>query len=255
MNQSTRSDSPQISAVSVTAPPLRAPGLPGKQGLYDPWFEHDACGVGFVVDMHGRKSHQTIADGLQILRNLDHRGASGAEINTGDGAGILIQMPHKFFAEVCKSSASRITLPAAGQYGVGLIFLPRNATVRRKVEERFEQVVQAEGQTFLGWRTVPTKNATLGDTAKSAEPFMRQAFIGRSADLTDDLAFERKLYVIRKRAYTEIRTTTIDGAQYWYVASLSMRTLVYKGMLTTEQVAEPAVRRLVDLRVLVADRG
>ncbi len=230
MNPST-SDQPPSSAA-----PVRSLGLPPKQGLYDPWFEHEACGVGFVVDMHGRKSHQTIADGLQVLRNLDHRGASGAEINTGDGAGILIQMPHKFFADVCKAPTSRITLPEAGQYGTGLIFLPRNPTVRRKVEEKFEQVVQAEGQVFLGWRTVPTNSASLGDTALSCEPFMRQAFIGRSADLTDDLAFERKLYVIRKRAYTEIRTSTISGAEYWYVASLSMRTLVYKGMLTTDQV-------------------
>ena len=228
MNQRT-SDQSAINPESFSAP-----GMPPKQGLYDPWFEHEACGVGFVVDMHGRKSHQTVADGLQILRNLDHRGASGAEINTGDGAGILIQMPHKFFAEAAK--ASRITLPEAGQYGAGLIFLPRNPAVRRKVEEKFEEVVQAEGQAFLGWRTVPTSNASLGDTARSCEPFMRQAFIGRSPDLTDDLAFERKLYVIRKRSYTEIRTSTIAGAEYWYVASLSMRTLVYKGMLTTDQV-------------------
>ncbi|PAW64023.1 MAG: glutamate synthase large subunit [Opitutia bacterium Tous-C1TDCM] len=225
----TSSDSPLPTAQQ----PVRSPGLPPKQGLYDPWFEHEACGVGFIVNMHGKKSHQTVSDGLQILRNLDHRGASGAEINTGDGAGILIQMPHKFFAEVCKSS--RITLPEAGQYGTGLVFLPRNPTVRRKIEERFEQVVQAEGQIFLGWRTVPTNSASLGDTALSCEPFMRQAFIGRSEGL-DDLAFERKLYVIRKRSYSEIRTSTLPGAEYWYVASLSTRTLVYKGMLTTDQV-------------------
>src|SRR5688572_17366716 len=231
MNHSTSRDE---ESPTSHVEPVRSLGLPPKQGLYDPWFEHEACGVGFVVDMHGRKSHQIVADGLQVLRNLDHRGASGAEINTGDGAGILIQMPHKFFAEVCKSS--RITLPEPGQYGVGLVFLPRNPTVRRKLEEKFEQVVQAEGQTFLGWRTVPTNSASLGDTALSCEPFMRQAFVGRSSDLTDDLAFERKLYVIRKRSYTEIRTSTLTGAEYWYVASLSMRTLVYKGMLTTEQV-------------------
>ncbi|RXK55461.1 glutamate synthase large subunit [Oleiharenicola lentus] len=208
-------------------------GRPGKQGLYDPWFEHDACGVGFIVDMKGRKSHKIVADGLQILRNLDHRGASGAEINTGDGAGILIQVPHKFFADIGKTL--RFTLPEAGNYGVGLIYLPRNATVRRKVEERFEQVVQSEGCKFLGWRTVPTKNASLGDTAKSSEPFMRQAFIERPEGL-DELGFERKLYVIRKRAYSDIRTSTLAGAEAWYVASLSARTLVYKGMLTTDQV-------------------
>ena len=211
-------------------------GRPGKQGLYDPWFEHDACGVGFVVDMKGRKTHQTLRDALQVLINLDHRGASGSEINTGDGAGVLLQMPHKFFTEACKST--RITLPAAGEYGCGLVYLPRNPTVRRKVEEKFEQVVQSEGQVFLGWRTVPTSSAALGDTALSCEPFMRQVFIGRGPGLTDDLAFERKLFVIRKRAYTDIRTSTITGSETWYVASLSMKTLIYKGMLLTTQLAD-----------------
>jgi glutamate synthase domain-containing protein 2/glutamate synthase domain-containing protein 1/glutamate synthase domain-containing protein 3 len=202
--------------------------------LYDPWFEHEACGVGFVVDMHGRKSHKILADALQVLRNLDHRGASGAEVNTGDGAGVLLQMPHAFLVEAGK--ASRLALPEPGHYGCGLVFLPRNPTVRRKIEEKFEQVVQSEGQAFLGWRTVPTNRSSLGDTALSCEPFMRQVFIGRNPDLTDDLAFERKLYVIRKRAYSEIRTSTLAGAEYWYIASLSFKTLVYKGMLTTDQV-------------------
>ncbi|HEY0946094.1 MAG TPA: glutamate synthase large subunit [Opitutaceae bacterium] len=217
------------------APTPQRTGLPAKQGLYDPWFEHDACGVGFVVDMKGRKSHRILEQALQVLRNLDHRGASGSEPNTGDGAGVLLQMPHTFLAEVCKGA--RIHLPAAGDYGCGLVYLPRNPTVRRKIEEKFEQIVQAEGQVFLGWRTVPTNSASLGDTALSCEPFMRQVFIGRGAGLAaDDLAFERKLYVIRKRAYSEIRTSTLAGAETWYVASLSMKTLVYKGMLLTEQV-------------------
>jgi len=209
---------------------------PAKQGLYDPWFEHDACGVGFVVDMKGRKTHETLRNALQVLINLDHRGASGSEINTGDGAGVLLQMPHKFLAEVSKSS--RFTLPPAGEYGCGLVYLPRNPTVRRKVEEKFEQVVQSEGQIFLGWRTVPTNSAALGDTALSCEPFMRQVFIGRGPGVTDDLAFERKLYIIRKRAYSDIRTSTISGAETWYVASLSMKTLVYKGMLLTTQLSD-----------------
>ncbi len=234
MNQRTRSETPSLPAATASASLRRSPGTPAKQGLYDPFFEHDACGVGFVVDMHGRKSHKIVSDGLQILRNLDHRGASGAEVNTGDGAGILIQMPHKFFVEACQSS--RITLPEAGQYGCGLVYMPRNPAMRRKIEERFEQVVHSEGLIFLGWRTVKTNNTTLGDTAKSVEPFMRQAFIGRAPGLTDDMAFERKLYVVRKRGYTEIRTSTLPGAEYWYIASLSQKTLVYKGMLTTEQV-------------------
>ncbi len=216
--------------------PARSPGLPPKQGLYDPWFEHEACGVGFVVDMKGRKSHKILQDALQVLRNLDHRGASGSEVNTGDGAGVLVQMPHAFLSEVAKGA--RINLPEVGHYSCGLVYLPRNPSVRRKVEERFEQVVQSEGQVFLGWRTVPTNSSSLGDTALSCEPFMRHAFIGRGANVTDDLAFERKLYVIRKRAYSEIRTSTLAGAEYWYVASLSMKTLVYKGMLTTEQLDE-----------------
>ncbi len=235
MNQSTRSVSPESAVASHrAATPRRSPGQPVKQGMYDPFFEHDACGVGFVVDIHGRKSHKIVADALQVLRNLDHRGASGAEINTGDGAGILIQMPHKFLTDACKTA--RISLPEAGQYGCGLFFLPRNPAMRRKIEERFEQVVQSEGLVFLGWRTVKTNNTMLGDTAKSVEPFMRQAFIGRGAGMVDDMAFERKLYVVRKRGYAEIRTSTLPGAEYWYVASLSQKTLVYKGMLTTEQV-------------------
>jgi glutamate synthase domain-containing protein 2/glutamate synthase domain-containing protein 1/glutamate synthase domain-containing protein 3 len=217
-----------------TRQPLQ--GLPPKQGLYDPAFEHDACGVGFIVDIKGRKSHKILQQGIEILRNLDHRGACGSEVNTGDGAGVLMQMPHKFLAEAAKKA--RIDLPAAGLYGCGLVFLPRNGTLRRGVEERFEQLVQSEGQTVLGWRTVPTNNSTLGETAKSCEPFMRQVFIGRDPELTDDLAFERKLYVIRKRAYTDIRTSTLEGGASWYVCSLSHKTLVYKGMLLTTQLEQ-----------------
>jgi glutamate synthase (ferredoxin) len=211
-------------------------GRPAKQGLYDPWFEHDACGVGFVVDMKGRKSNQILLQALQVLKNLDHRGASGSEPNTGDGAGVLLQMPHDFLQDACKKA--RIALPGPGQYGSGLVFLPQKATVRRRLEELFGQIVQAEGQVLLGWRTVPTNNASLGATAKSSEPFMRQVFIGRNPALTDDMAFERKLYVIRKRAYSEIRTGTIDGGQFWYLPSLSHKTIVYKGMLLTEQLPE-----------------
>jgi glutamate synthase (NADPH/NADH) large chain len=218
-----------------TAPQRRRTlGPPPKQGLYDPAFEHDACGVGFVVDIQGRKSHQILQQAIQVLRNLDHRGAAGSEVNTGDGAGVLIQTPHAFFKEAARKA--RITLPEPGHYGTGLVFLPRDRVRRRRVEERFERIVKSEGQALLGWRTVPTDNSSLGDTAKASEPFMRQIFIGRSAGLADDLAFERKLYVIRKRAYSEIRTSTIDGAEYWYVPSLSHKTFVYKGMLTTDQV-------------------
>ncbi len=212
------------------------PGLPPKQGLYDPWFEHDACGVGFVADVLGRKSHDILQQALQVLRNLDHRGASGSEPNTGDGAGVLLQMPHAFLAEVCRKL--RIPLPGPAEYGSGLVFLPRHPTHRRRLEERFEQIVQSEGQTFLGWRTVPSNSSSLGDTARSCEPFIRQVFIGRNKALADNMAFERKLYVIRKRAYNEIRAAGLDGGEYWYLPSLSFRTFVYKGMLLTEQLPE-----------------
>jgi glutamate synthase (NADPH/NADH) large chain len=220
-----------------TRPAARsAHGLPPKQGLYDPWFEHDSCGVGFVVDIKGRKSNRILKQAIQVLRNLDHRGAAGSESNTGDGAGVLMQMPHAFLKEACK--AARIALPAPGEYGSGLIFLPRDRVRRRRLEERFEQLVQSEGQVMLGWRTVPVDNSTLGETAKSSEPVIRQAFIGRGPSTPDPMAFERKLYVIRKRAYADIRTSTLDGAEQWYVASLSFKTIVYKGMLLTGQLEE-----------------
>jgi len=213
------------------------PGLPPKQGLYDPAFEHDACGVGFVVNIKGKKSHQLVTDALQILVNLDHRGACGCEINTGDGAGILMQMPHEFFAK--RAEKLNIKLPEAGQYGVGMMFMPPDKDERTNVIKLFEKLVKSEGQKVLGWREIPTDNSTLGATARAAEPFMMQVFVGRSAKVTDDLAFERKLYVIRKRAEHDIRYSgAVEGGQWFYVSSLSYRTLTYKGMLMPEQVAQ-----------------
>ena len=211
-------------------------GPPPKQGLYDPQFEHDACGVGFVVDIKGRKSHRILQQAIEVLRNLDHRGACGCEVNTGDGAGVLLQMPHGFLLEACRKA--RIALPEPGQYGCGLVFLPRDPTKRRKLEMQLGHIVQSAGLTLLGWRTVPTNSATLGETARASEPFMRQVFIGRGPQIQSDMDFERALYVVRKRGYSEIRTSTIDGAEYWYVPSLSYKTLVYKGMLMTEQLAQ-----------------
>ncbi|MBD2325670.1 glutamate synthase large subunit [Alkalinema sp. FACHB-956] len=203
-----------------------------KQGLYDPQFEHDACGVGFVVHMKGQRSHDIVQQALTILVNLEHRGACGAEINTGDGAGILTQIPHTFLHKV--ASATQIALPDPGQYGVGMIYGSPDPVQRAAGRQAFEQIVQEEGQTVLGWRDVPTDNSALGDTAKASEPFMQQVFIQRAADLADELAFERKLYIIRKRAHNAIRATGIDPC--WYPASLSCRTLVYKGMLLPDQV-------------------
>src|SRR5260221_13654560 len=195
-------------------------GPPPKQGLYDPQFEHEACGVGFVVNIKGRKSHSIIQQALQVLLNLDHRGACGCEANTGDGAGILIQPPHDFLKMVAKEA--RISLPAPGEYAIGMFFMPPKANQRAECEKIFRDIVQEEGQTLLGWRTVPTNNTSLGATAKLSEPFVRHVFIKRNSKLSDDLAFERKLYVIRKRAEAEIRYSgNIPGGEFFYLPSLS----------------------------------
>ncbi len=210
------------------------PGLPPKQGLYDPHYEHDSCGVGFVVNVKGRKSHAIVRDALTILINLRHRGACGCENNTGDGAGILVQMPHEFLQQACDEA--RIRLPAPREYGCGLVFLPPDSAQRRRCEAEFERIVREEGQTLLGWRNLPTNNGTLGETARAGEPFIRQVFIGRDPKITEDLAFERKLYVIRRRAENSIRYGHLEYGRWFYIPSLSHRTLVYKGMLMAEQL-------------------
>jgi glutamate synthase domain-containing protein 2/glutamate synthase domain-containing protein 1/glutamate synthase domain-containing protein 3 len=212
---------------------------PGPQGLYDPWFEHDACGVGFVVDLKNRKTHDIVEKALQVLLSLQHRGACGCEPNTGDGAGILLQMPHKFFTQ--QTSKLGFRLPAPGDYGVGFVFLPRDEQDRTRCERLFEKVVRDEGQTVLGWRTVPTNNEKLGPTAVNAEPVIRQIFIskvsGLPADKPDDpLAFERKLYVIRKLTENAVRRSNIPQKDMFYVPSLSCKTVIYKGMLNSNQV-------------------
>jgi glutamate synthase (ferredoxin) len=210
---------------------------PGPQGLYDPWFEHDACGVGFVVNIKGRKSHTIIQQAIEVLLNLDHRGACGCEANTGDGAGILIQTPHEFLKLVAREA--HVKLPGPGEYGVGMVFLPRDRKQRAACEKIFAEIVAEEGQKLLGWRTVPTDNASLGATARASEPFVRQVFIGRQSKLDDDLAFERKLYVIRRRAENAIRYSgKVPGGEFFYVPSLSYKTLVYKGMLLTSQLRQ-----------------
>ena len=210
---------------------------PGKQGLYDPAFEHDACGVGFLANIKGRRSHDIVRSGLEILLNLDHRGACGAEPNTGDGAGILIQVPDEFLREVTQGLGFQ--LPEPGQYGVGMFYLPRDPAERRACEDIVARLVAEEGQTLLGWRDLPTDNASLGKTALASEPFMRQLFVARDPALADELAFERKLYVIRKRAENEIRYSgRFAESRLFYVSSLSCRTCIYKGMLMPEQVGK-----------------
>ncbi|HZE97038.1 MAG TPA: glutamate synthase large subunit, partial [Planctomycetota bacterium] len=208
---------------------------PKKQGLYDPAHEHDACGVGFVADLQDRPSHSIVANAVQVLCNLEHRGACGCEINTGDGAGILFQKPHKFLERVCDEV--RLKLPRPGEYGVGMVFLPQDPGARKQCEALFEQAVLDEGQWVLGWRTVRTDNSELGPTARSGEPVVRQIFIGRSDSIGDDMSFERKLFVIRRQAETSVRSSTVPQRGQFYIPSLSYKTIVYKGMLISTQLA------------------
>lgn len=166
-------------------------GPPEKQGLYDPSNEHDACGVGFICQMKGKRAHEIIGQALTVLVNMDHRGACGCETNTGDGAGILIQLPHKFLQKATANLG--FTLPEAGRYGLGMAYLSPNPHVRKASEALFEQVAAEIGLSVLGWRDVPTDNSSLGKTAIASEPFMRQVFVARDANCADDIAFERKL--------------------------------------------------------------
>jgi glutamate synthase domain-containing protein 2/glutamate synthase domain-containing protein 1/glutamate synthase domain-containing protein 3 len=213
---------------------MKIAGLPSKRGLYDPRFEHDACGVGFVVNIKGNKSHEIVEQALTVLQNLDHRGACGCEENTGDGAGVLLQVPHAFFQPACEGLGFR--LPDPGEYGVGMLFLPDERKQRRQFEKILEEIIASEGQRLLGWRKVPTDNLYLGETAKSCEPFVRQVFVGRGQGIEDDLAFERKLYIIRRRAENAIRYAGLPGGDFFYIPSFSSRTIIYKGMLTARQV-------------------
>src|SRR5213594_4420454 len=210
------------------------PGPPPAQGLYDPRHEHDACGVGFVVDIKGRKSHAIVRQALKVLINLLHRGACGCEPNTGDGACILLQMPDKFLRKVCAPLG--LTLPAATEYGAGLTFLPRDYLQRDKVQTLIQTLVVEEGQRFLGWRDLPTDDRHLGATARSVEPVMRQMFIGRGPGVRDHAHFERKLYVIRKRIENAVDAMDFTEKKLVYVPSLSSNTLIYKGMLSADQI-------------------
>ncbi len=226
------------------------------QGLYDPQYEHDSCGVGFVVNVKGRKSHQLVRQAFEVVINLLHRGACGCETNTGDGAGMLIQLPHKFFLQ--EAGRAGIDLPEPGAYGVGMVFLPRDAGERARVEELFGRIVAEEGQQVLGWRDVPTDDSSLGRTARSGEPVIRQILIGRGRSLEPHpdahARFERKLYVIRKRAARAVEGLGLGEGHLFYVASLSSNTIVYKGMLIADQMetmfpdlSDPAVESALAL--------
>ena len=209
-------------------------GYPAPQGLYDPANEHDNCGVGFICHVKNVKSHEIVSQGLEILKNLHHRGAVGADPKAGDGAGILLQIPDAFLRAEC--AALDITLPEEGQYGVGMLFLPRDVEAAKACEAHVEKVVAEEGQTLLGWRTVPTDNGDLGYSVLPSEPGNRQVFIGRNSALIDQDAFERKLYVIHKRVQRECRELSLPDVDMFYVPSMSSRTIVYKGMLLSDQV-------------------
>jgi glutamate synthase (ferredoxin) len=211
---------------------MRFDGLPVRQGLYDPQFEKEACGIGFVANVKGGKSHDIVRKGLQVLENLAHRGAVGCDPCTGDGAGILIQVPHEFFKRSCAESGLR--LPGAGEYGLGVVFLPSEPSQRIPCEKLIEKIIREEGQRLLGWRDVPVKDAHLGDLARQSQPYIRQFFIAR--DILNEAEFERKLYVIRKGIENAVRQSALEGRGSFYIPSLSAHTLIYKGLLLPNQI-------------------
>ena len=208
--------------------PVSPPSLPAPQGLYDPAYEHDSCGIGFVADIRNRASHDIVRQGMQLLCNVRHRGAVGADPLAGDGAGILVQLPHRLLREECARLG--VELPAPGRYGVGMVFLPKDEAARRACEEAFAEAVAAEGQQLLGWRDVPVDPSVLGESVKPGEPRIRQVFIGRGPGCADMDAFERKLLVIRKVVASTVERRGVGGRGF-YVVTLSARTLCYKGMM------------------------
>jgi len=208
-----------------------------QHGLYQKTQEHDACGVGFVAHIKGRKAHSIVQQGLKILENLDHRGAVGADKLMGDGAGILIQIPDAFYRR--EMQAQGVTLPPAGEYGVGMIFLPKEMASRRVCEQELERVIVAEGQVLLGWRDVPVdRDMPMSPAVREKEPIIRQVFIGRGPDILVPDALERKLYVIRRRASNAIRYLRLTHGGEYYVPSMSCRTVIYKGLLLADQVGQ-----------------
>jgi glutamate synthase domain-containing protein 2/glutamate synthase domain-containing protein 1/glutamate synthase domain-containing protein 3 len=215
--------------------PTPSTGLPAPQGLYDPANERDACGIGFVANIKGQKSHDIILKGIQVLINLTHRGACGCDPETGDGAGVLIQIPHKFFARECARLG--FTLPEPGEYGVGLVFLPVEKPERLQCEGILERIAREEGLHVIGWRDTPIDGSAIGRVARNSQPYIEQIFIRRGHEMSED-QLERKLYVVRKRAEIEIANSDIPDKHFFYVPSLSCRTIVYKGLLLAPQIAK-----------------
>ncbi|WP_342614709.1 glutamate synthase large subunit [Peribacillus frigoritolerans] len=202
--------------------------IPKAQGLYHPEFEHDACGIGLYAHLKGLATHDIVKQGLDMLCQLDHRGGQGSDPLTGDGAGLMVQIPDEYFRLACPE----MNLPAKGRYGVGMLFFSNNDDERNEIETRLNAFIEQEGQTLLGWRTVPVDATKIGEVGKETCPTIRQVFIGASVGQTDDLAFERKLFIIRKQAENWAR----ERCKRFYFASLSSATIVYKGLLTPEQV-------------------
>ncbi|MBI3993825.1 MAG: glutamate synthase subunit alpha, partial [Candidatus Lambdaproteobacteria bacterium] len=204
---------------------------PPRQGLYDPQFEKESCGVGFVVDIKGRKSHDIVSQGLEVLVNLEHRGATGSDPNVGDGAGILLQVPDAFLRQA--TAALGFQLPPAGGYGVGMVFLPQEQTQRSACESVINDRIQSAGLHLLGWRTVPVDGSTLGAASRETQPYVRQVFVGAAGDTPDRDAFDRRLYLVRRLIEKGVKRLGDFG---FYVASMSCKTMVYKGMLTAPQL-------------------
>ncbi|MFC1806819.1 glutamate synthase large subunit [Candidatus Omnitrophota bacterium] len=215
---------------------MRYKHLPTKQGLYDPRFEHDSCGVGFVCNINAKRSYDIVKKGIEVLERLSHRGAVGVDPQTGDGAGILIQMPHEFLLKECKEAD--ISLPESGSYGTGLVFLPQDDRDRNSCIDLFRKVVNEEGQQFLGLRKVPVNSLVIGKGARDMMPYICQIFIGRSKGLKDTLQFERKLYIIRKQIENCVKSSSIEQRYFFYITNLSCRTLSYKGLLMPSQLRE-----------------
>src|SRR6478735_8675716 len=210
------------------------PGLPQAQGLYDPALEKDSCGVGFIADIKDRSSHKLIEDALAILCNLEHRGAVGADPRAGDGAGILVQIPHKFFAK--EAERLGFALPKPREYAIGALFMPRDPDWRQVIRDIYAQMIKREGMTLLGWREVPTDNSTLGESVKPTEPVHLQVFIGRGKKIKTEDEFERRLYILRKSISNAIYTRKERRLSGYYPVSISCRTIVYKGMFLADQL-------------------
>src|SRR6202522_3500832 len=217
-------------AMHTSQSPLR---IPQSQGLYHQRNEHDACGMGLVASIRGDKSHEIIRKGLEVLINLTHRGAAGCDPETGDGAGILIQIPHVFFARECGELGMR--LPEPGAYGVAMVFLPVEKHSRLQCEGIFERIAQEEGLTVLGWRDTPVNGDAIGREARASQPYIEQLFVGRPKGL-DEEGLERLLYRVRRRTENEIEDSDIEGKEMFYIPSFSCRTIIYKGLMLAPQI-------------------